>query len=123
MAKRFYDSMVRSACKSLADVSFEVLSAEKAEKIDTDTKEIRKYTKFEVEVPRNVKQFARTRFSVKILDPGDLPVTDAEIEERNYFVTFRNLSITFISSTRDVYFSADSFQIEAEASFDADDSY
>lgn len=120
---KIYKVITKMTADCLKDVAFEVLEVSKAEKVDTETGEIKRYIKFEVEVPRNtVKYFSRCRLSVKVADAGDLPVTEEELAESLYFVQFRNLEISFISSTREVYFAAESFVCQKDAEID-DDSY
>lgn len=119
---KMYDAISRSVSRTLKDTKFEILEVTSTEKADTETGEIKRFLKFSVEVPRSAgTTFARCRFPVKVPHTGDLPVTENDLEEREYFVSFNNLKISFVSSAKEVYFSADSFYIfDIEADVDSD---
>lgn len=121
---KMYDAISRSVSRTLKDTKFEILEVSSVEKVDAETGEIKRFLKFSVEVPRSAGTiFARCRFPIKVPVPHscDLPVTENDLEEREYFVSFNNLKISFISSAKEVYFSADSYYIcDIGAEVDAD---
>lgn len=116
---KMYDAIVKNVAISLKDVTFEILEVSKAEKVDTETGEIRRFIKFSIEVPRSCRDFARCRFTVKVPDAGEIPVTEEELSENAYYVKFRNLKVSYISNLKEVYFGAESFNIEADVENDS----
>jgi len=57
--------------------------------------------------------FARMRVSVKVLD-GTIKVEEDLLENSDYTVMFKNLSISYIDGKGNVYFKADDYEVEED---------
>ncbi|MDL2302319.1 hypothetical protein LJC58_08185 [Lachnospiraceae bacterium OttesenSCG-928-D06] len=57
------------------------------------------------------RMWSGLRYTVKIPN-GVLKLTEEELEESDYFVSFENLSISFIDSRNNVYFKAEDYSVE-----------
>lgn len=68
--------------------------------------------KVTVEVPKGNGPLSRLRFDVKIPD-GQLKVTEEELAEKTFAVSFVDLKISYIdSSNRRVYFRASDYSLK-----------
>ena len=91
------------------------LSEEKREKRDSQNKTsigMENFVRVSVEVPRGNGILSRLRFDVKIPD-GQLKVTEEELAEKKFAVSFVDLKISYIdSSNRRVYFRASDYSLK-----------
>lgn len=80
--------------------------------VDKETGEITKFVKAEAEVPKGFDAMSRCRFSVKIAN-SELAVTDKQLDEGDYTISFKGLSISYIDTKGNVYFRADSYEVNS----------
>ena len=102
------DLMINRTAAELADIEHELIGFENKESKDEETGEIVKYTKIELEVPRNSGTYSRCRFLVKIVPQIECPFTEEELGE-GVPVMLKGLTISYING-RNIYFKADSFE-------------
>ena len=106
---KFYDAMLGNVANMLGNVKFELLSIAETEKEDENGKKEQFY-RLELEVPRGFGSFSRTRFSCKVQKIKNINITEEELEN-GVFINLKGFQITFISSAKEVYTKAESFEI------------
>lgn len=117
MAKKMKRRTIFQAMKSyvettLNDTPLELLSIGTDTSVDDDTGEVSNFVQIEVEVPRGYDTLSRCRFTVKVLD-GNLKVTETQLEDVEYSVKFKGLSISYIDTKGNVYFRAEDYEVTA----------
>lgn len=86
----------------------------KSKKKTLDTGEVQneEFLELSVEMPRGRGFISRARFEVKVIG-GEEKVTQEQLDEGDYLVTFVNLAIKFIDGQREkIYFAADDYEIK-----------
>lgn len=86
----------------------------KSKKKTLDTGEVQneEFLELSVEMPRGRGFMSRARFEVKVIG-GEEKVTQEQLDEGDYLVTFVNLAIKFIDGQREkIYFAADDYEIK-----------
>lgn len=92
---------------------FELLAVSTGVSKEAETEKEIPFLRFEVEVPKDIKPFGRTRFSVKVVSNEPLSITQEQIDEGEiYLIAFTNLVISYIDTKGIVYFRADTYEIE-----------
>lgn len=116
MVQKMYEAMKECLVRELEEVNLELvgISDESREKKDKNGKVLgdEKYVRVSVEIPRGNGSLSRCRFDVKIPN-GIAKISQKQMNEGIFNVSFENLGISFIDSARNmVYFRADDYLIE-----------
>lgn len=114
MGKIIHDALTRYAERRLDEKLLELLTIEQCEVTNKENGEVSKFIKLEVEVPRGYDEFSRCRFAVKVPD-GKLLVTNESLENTDFLVAFKGLTISYMDGSKNVYFRADDYTIKKEA--------
>lgn len=114
MRKTVYSVMIRSAEKALDGTPMELISIEEGQTVNKETGEVSKFVRADGEVPRGSGEYSKIQISVKIPD-GKLLIKEEDMEKNDYIVIFHGLKISYIDNNKNVYFRADSYDIEKEA--------
>lgn len=111
MAKTLYSQVFENLAKQLGSQYHDLLDAERKQQ-KTEDGEVKDYCRFDCEVRRNVglSGLSRCRFSVKIAGTN-LPVNREDISKTDYLIRFSNLSVSWVSSDRTIFFKADSAEV------------
>lgn len=120
MAKNLFDVMALRACEELNEKNLMVTGATlgEAKQKDANGKEtgvISKFLRLDIIVPRKNGCYSNISFSVKIPD-GKLKfdATVLNSDEEEIFVTFNDLTISFIDAKKNVYFKASDYEVVEE---------
>lgn len=116
MRKTIYSAMKNYVENTLSDVPNDLISISSESSVDKETGEVTSFIRIEAEVQKGFDALSRCRYAVKILN-APLKVTEEQLENNYYVVTFKNLKITFIDSKGTVYFKADDYHVEVDAWF------
>lgn len=112
--RNILEAWKRSTENMLEGTPLDLIAQSAKESTNDETGEVSKYVRLDVEVPRGYDELSRCRFSVKIPN-GKLQITDKELEEAYYTVTFQGLSVSYVDTTKGVvYFRAVSYAVKKE---------
>lgn len=111
--KTIIEVLKQEVAKKFEQEQFEVLSVSTGVSKDAENERDTPFVRLEVEVPRDLKPFGRCRFSVKIMN-ATAKVSQQLIDEGDsiYLASFSNLVLSYIDQKMNVYFRADSYNIE-----------
>lgn len=112
-AKTIYAALIRYAQRTLNGKFLSLLFASEGESRDKETGEVTHFARYEVEVPRGFAEFSRCRFAVKIVD-GHKLVPPESLEKTDYLIAFKDLDISYIGNSKNVYFRASDCNIKKE---------
>lgn len=114
MKKTIYSAMKNYVETTLSDVPNDLISISSETSVDKETGETSSFIRIEAEVQKGYDALARCRFSVKIPN-APLKITENQLSETDYVVTFKNLQISFIDSRNNVYFRAEDYAVKLDA--------
>ena len=112
-----YELMKQFFRQKLEETDLEALSVSEEERERKDpqsnaTLGVDGFVKVTAEVPKGNGRLSRLRFDVKIPD-GRLKVTEEELAEKTFAVSFVDLEISFIdTSRRQIYFKAADYHLK-----------
>lgn len=114
MARNILEVMKKQVAQAFAGRQFELLAISTGVSKDADTDQETPFVRLEVEVPRDLNNpYSKCRFTIKSINGIEI-VTQEEIDEGDciYYVSFEDLVISYIDNKGNVYFRADSYEIE-----------
>ena len=109
--KTILEAMKSFVTNTLEDVPNDLLAIASEQTTDKETGEIKNFIKCEAEVQKGFDALSKCRFTVKIPE-GKLKVTETQLEESDYEISFQGLQISYIDSKGTVYFRADDYSIQ-----------
>lgn len=107
--KTIYEAMKAYVETTLNAIPTDLIAIAAETSVDKETGEVANYVKAEAEVPKGYDALSRCRFTVKIMD-APLKVTETQLEDADYDITFSGLKISYIDTKGNVYFKADSYE-------------
>lgn len=107
------DAMKKNAVKVLENAELDLVSVLEGQKKNEETGEIVPFKRYEVEVEKGYEEFSRCRFTVKI-ENGKTIITEKNLEEDYYRISFKGLEVSYISDKGVVYFRASDATVEKE---------
>ena len=108
--KNILEAMKTYVETTLNDAMMDLISIGAETSVDKETGEVRKFVKAEVEAPKGYEALSRCRFTVKI-ENAELSLTEHQLEKADYTISFSNLKISYIDTKGNVYFKADSYEV------------
>uniref|UniRef100_UPI003FEE2FCD hypothetical protein n=1 Tax=Roseburia sp. TaxID=2049040 RepID=UPI003FEE2FCD len=114
LKKTIYSAMKNYVETTLSDVPNDLISISSETSVDKETGETSSFIRIEAEVQKGYDALSRCRFSVKIPN-APLKITENQLSETDYVVTFKNLQISFIDSRNNVYFRAEDYAVKLDA--------
>jgi len=109
--KNLSNIMIQNTVDNLNKSQKELISVFEDSFVNKESGEVTKSVRIEAEIAKGNGEFSRCRFAVKIPN-GDIKVTEAQLEDADYAVTFENLAVSYIDSQRNVFFRADDYYVE-----------
>lgn len=107
------EAMKADLIETLEGLPVELLGVNTGTDVKKETGENTAFVKCEVEIPKGHGKLSRCRFTCKILG-GQVKVSEEQLAETEYVVTFQNLMVSYIDSNGTVYFRADDYTIQKE---------
>ena len=108
--KSVLDAMKKYVEVTLDSTPLDLLVIGTASSTDESTGEVCNFIQLIVEVPRGYEALSRCQFKVKIPN-GVLKLTNKELDDSEYFVTFKDLVISYVDSKGNVYFRASDYDV------------
>ena len=113
MTKTLLEAMKILTVNELEGITLQLIGLDSKESTDEKTGVITKFKRFQVEVPRGFGALSLCRFSVKVAE-SKIELTQKDIEESVYSVTFEGLEISYIGENSAVYFRATDAKVVKE---------
>lgn len=113
MAKSFFEAMKRETLNSLDVCPMELIGIEEGQSTNSETGEISRFVRVDVEIPKGNGAFSRCQIRVKIPN-GKMKIQPEEIETGDYTVVFENLTISYIDGKSNVYFRAENYSVQKD---------
>lgn len=109
--KNIYEAMKTIVEMTLEGVPNNLILIMADKSTDKGTGEISEFIRIEAEVPRGYDSLSKCRFNVKI-PGGKLKLSEEQLEECDFEVTFKMLKISYIDVKGNVYFRADDYTVK-----------
>lgn len=111
MSKKILEAMKQMTVQSIKGKTAKLIRVEERSPKDSASGQELQSVIVEAEVPKGCGAFSRQRFDVKILN-GKRHVSDADLEQYEFGVTFKNLEISYIDERGNVYFRAEDYNVK-----------
>lgn len=107
------EAMKRNALKVLENAELDLVGVSEGQKKDEETGNVTPFKRYEVEVQKGYEEFSRCRFTVKV-ENGKTIISEKDLEEAYYQISFKDLEISYISDKGIVYFRASDASVKKE---------